>query len=109
MPIANCIVTQDCEKSAGNLVELWSMESGKASDNMTVNIVSSSLQSGNRYAVMANLQLPSMWSASDISALQRGLARALTKFYGLSKDQVHVITTIVNSGMVVENDEELKW
>ena len=76
---------------------------------MTVNIINSSQQTGKEYAVMANLQLPSMWSSSDISSLQIGLANALAKSFGVSINQIHIVTSIVGSGMVVEDGEELTW
>jgi len=58
---------------------------------------------------MANLSLPSMWSTSDISSLQVGLAEALSLYFGFAIDEVHVITNIVTSGMVVESGQEIKW
>lgn len=109
MPIANCIVTPDCQQSSGNLVELWASESGNSSDHMTVNIITSNQQLGNQYSVMANLLLPSIWTASDISAIQTGLARALAKSFNVALTQVHIVTNIVSSGLVVEEGQEMKW
>ena len=109
MPIANCFVAQGYQIDSRNIVEIWAIESSKPAKHMTVNIISSSQQLGNQYAVMSNLLLPSMWSASDISSLQIGLARALAKSFAVNLDQIHVVTTIVNSGMVVENGQEVVW
>lgn len=109
MPIANCIVTSDCRQSPGSLVELWASESGKSAEHMTVNIVTSDRQYGNQYPVMANLLLPSIWSNSDISRLQTGLAKALAKSFNVALNQVHIITNIVDSGLVVEDGQEIKW
>ncbi|SFG11376.1 hypothetical protein [Neptunomonas qingdaonensis] len=109
MPIANCFVTSNSQQGTTNLVELWAEESGKSSEHMTINIMYSQQQIGNQYAVMANLLLPSIWSASDISSLQIGLARALAKYFSLNLSEVHVTTTIISSGRVVENGEEVHW
>ncbi len=112
MPVANCIITPACQErsaSSGNLIELWANESNKSSEHMTINIVVSSEQLGNKYSVMANLQLPTMWSSGDVSLLQTGLARALEQYYQLASGDVHVITSLVSSGRVVENGKEIHW
>ena len=109
MPIANCVITQECLQSSENLIELWSKESGISPEHMTINIVTSREQLGNKYKIMANLSLPSMWSTSDISSLQVGLAKALSNHFAVAINEVHVITNIVTSGMVVEAGQEIKW
>lgn len=109
MPVANCIFSLDCPPATEDLVELWASESGVSSQNMSINIMTSKQQLGNQYTVMVNLLLPSIWSESEISMLQTGLARALAKCYGLALSQVHVITSIISSGRVVENGCEIKW
>jgi hypothetical protein len=76
---------------------------------MTINIVTSREQLGKKYKIMADLALPSMWSAADISLLQVGLSKALSHHFGVSISEVHVITNIVTSGMVVESGQEIKW
>ena len=78
MPIANCIVTPESYRKIENstgLIETWAEESGISSEHITLNIVVSSAQFGNSYGVMANLYLPSLWSAQDVSSIQSGLAR----------------------------------
>lgn len=109
MPIANCIVTSDCRPDSNNLIDLWANESGQPAEHMTINIITGTKQFGNRYPVMATLWLPSIWSRSDISSLQLGLATALAKYFNLTSSEVHVITRIVKSGMVVEDGEEIQW
>jgi len=109
LPIANCIVTQKCHPGEHSIIDLWANESGQSQDFMTVNIVTGSEQFGNRYGVMATLFLPSLWSGTAISQLQLGLAKALAKKFNLSLNDVHVITSIVESGLVVESGKEEKW
>jgi len=76
---------------------------------MTINIITSSQQLGNKYPIMANLMLPSIWSSSDISLLQIGLANALSLYFNVSLEEVFVSTSIVNSGMLIEAGEEVEW
>ena len=110
MPIANCIVKSECRESSGsNLIDLWAQESDTSPAHMTVNIIASREQHGSPYSVMANLQMPSLWSDADISSLQLGLAKALAQHYQLDLSDVQVISTLVNSGLVVEAGKELQW
>lgn len=109
MPIANCVITLECARGNGSLIELWSSNSGISAEHMTVNIITSSEQLGHKYKVMANLALPSIWSASEVSLLQLGLANALSSYFSVALYEVHVITNIITSGRVVEAGQELKW
>lgn len=109
MPIANCIIASDVKQGLSNLVELWANESGKSSEHMTINIISSTRQFGNEYSVMANLLLPSAWSSSDVSLLQVGLAKALATHFCISISKVQIVTSIIGSGLVVENGKEIQW
>ncbi|WP_372883138.1 hypothetical protein [Psychromonas sp.] len=112
MPIANCRVVADCKRNSGELtelIELWSVASGKASDEMTVNLLEVSRQFGKQYKIMADLLLPSVWSATDISLLQLGLAGALSRYFAIAIDEIIVITHIIESGRVVESGEEVSW
>jgi len=55
---------------------------------------------------MANLVLSSICSSGDISLLQVGLAKALSRFFEIPLSEVFVATNIVNSAMVVESGKE---
>lgn len=109
MPIANCFVASDCPHSSGDLIEFWAIESAQSPEHMTVNIIESNQQLGNKYFVMATLLLPSNWSSSDISLLQIGLSKALAKYFNIAVSQVHVVTNIISSRMVVESGQEITW
>lgn len=109
MPIANCFVAPDCPQGSGNIIEFWAKESAQSSEHMTVNFIPSNQQLGDQYFVMATLLLPSMWSSSNISSIQTGLSKALAQYFNIAVDQVHVVTSIINSGMVVEAGQEIKW
>lgn len=109
MPIANCIVNRSCQPGDSNIVELWSAECGVTATHMTVNIVNAEQQFGKAYRVMAVLYLPSLWPAKDRSLLQLGLARALAKYFSEPLSEIQVITSIVESGHVVESGQTETW
>lgn len=109
MPIANCLVSPNCAPGTANLIKLWARESGISSQHMTVNVTGTSQQYGESYLIMATLWLPSIWSESEVSSLQSGLARALATYYEVGLPEVHVVTQVVNSGRVVENGLEVTW
>ncbi len=109
MPIANCIISQACSIKEPNIVAEWAKLSGLSDSHMTVNLITRSAQFGHQYEVMVNLLLPSLWSKENVSKLQLGLAKALSRCLRVSIKQVHIVTSIIDSGLVVENGEELTW
>jgi len=112
MPIANCIITSECQNNldgSSNLIELWANESKTSSEHMTINVITSTEQLGNKYAIMVTLLIPSIWSKPEITLLQLGLAKALTLHYNVSIEDVFISTNIVKSSMVVESGKEVKW
>jgi hypothetical protein len=109
MPIANCFfVSAKGEPDAEMIVAAWSNRSGIDADDMTVNVVHAD-QGGKRYAVMAWLYLPSLWSDEERVALSEGLAAALASVSGLELSAVQVINSIVTSGSAVESGKLLRW
>lgn len=112
MPIANCFVNENYKEHVeddSDLIALWANVSHKSPEHMTVNIIYTNEQHGNTYAVMAHLLLPTVWSVEDISLLQTGLAKALACFFQAPINEIHIITTHVESGRVVEQGKEVIW
>jgi len=112
MPIANCLVTQSCFKNIDASVDpilLWSKESTKSAEQMTINLTTIEKQLGSPYAAMVTLQLPSLWTRTDISLLQVGLVKALAKYFDISPEEIHIVTQIIHSGHVVEKSNEIVW
>lgn len=111
MPIANCFVRGDLPPASAleRLIDAWSETSGVAPEHMTINLVPTAGQVGAAYRLMAFLYLPSLWSAEQVRTLQAGLADALCQVLSLSPREVHVITSIVASGHVVEAGEPQEW
>ncbi len=112
MPIANCIVSPQCfkrQEGSKKLIELWSKESGISSEHMTINIVTNAEQHGKRYEIMVNLFLPSLWSEYNISLLQTGLAKALSSHFNVTVNEIHIVTSLIHSGMAVEAGNQVEW
>ncbi len=109
MPIANCFFASARENpDADAIVMAWSNHSGIDAGEMTVNVVHTH-QGGKRYAVMAWLYLPSLWSEDEVAALSEGLSAALADVSHVPPSGVQVLTSIVTSGSVVEAGKTLHW
>jgi hypothetical protein len=110
VPIANCFVRDELPAHVedGALTELWSEESGIGSEQMTINVIRTR-QYGAPFRAMAFLYLPSLWSSEQVRQLQTGLARALGRGFALAPADIQVITSIVESGQVVEGGETQDW
>jgi hypothetical protein len=59
--------------------------------------------------VMAWLYLPSIWPDDAVAALSEGLAAALAGAFFVELSSVQVVTSIVPSGLVVEDGETVHW
>lgn len=109
MPIATCFVPSDIGPvDADRVVSAWSHASGVAADEMTVNIVRAH-QGGKRYAVIASLTLPSLWTGDEIERLARGLSDALVDVAAVPAESVMVMTAVVGSGAVIEGGQPVRW
>lgn len=109
MPIANCLVAPPLdEPDPERIVAAWVATAGIGDQEMTVNVLRGA-QGGKRYAVMAWLYLPSLWSEQEVTVLSEGLEAALSEVCGVASTAVQVVTCVVPSGSVVEGGETLHW
>jgi hypothetical protein len=109
MPIANChILSMPAGLDPGEIVAAWSRRSGIEPDEMTLDLVAVQ-RGGKRYAAIAWLYLPSLWSDEAVSALSTGLAGALAEALNVEASSVQVLTSILTSGLVVEAGEIVHW
>jgi hypothetical protein len=112
MPIVNCFIAPGLDPAQTNqqdIIDLWGKEANQSTGHMAINWIRCTMQTGHSYPVMAELSLASLWSAEHISDIQVGLAKALAIYFSLSLEQVFVLTTIVESGRVVDNGREVIW
>ncbi len=109
MPIANCFVAPSLdEPDPERIVAAWVARAGIGAEEMTVNVLRGA-QGGKKYAVMAWLYLPSIWSEREVTVLSEGLAAALCDVCGVASTTVQVVTCVVSSGSVVESGTTLHW
>jgi hypothetical protein len=109
MPVANCLVASvPDDLDTSEVVAAWSNRSGIDCDEMTINLLETH-QAGKPYAVMAWLYLPSIWPDDAVAALSQGLAAALADAFVVEQSSVQVVTSIVASGLVVEDGETVHW
>jgi len=108
MPIANCLFASEVNPHPETIVTAWSHHAGIDPAEMTVNVVQAR-QGGKKYAVMAWLYLPSLWSEEEVVLLSEGLAAALADVAQVEPSSVQVLTSIVTSGSVVEVGTTLRW
>lgn len=109
MPIAHVACADpDVRLDPGAVVGRWSELAGVDAEHMTVN-VTAARQGGTEYRLMADLRLPSLWSPPQVEELQLALATALAECAELKPAEVHVLTSIVQTGHVVEGGEIRRW
>lgn len=112
MPIANCIlsssVAQSCDHPS-DLIAKWGHHSGVDTSEMTVTVVRAEQQMGKEYKAICTLHLPSVWSPKSVDLLQVGLAKAISEQFELKVADVIVMTSIIQSGHVVEGGEVVSW
>ncbi|USD42957.1 hypothetical protein J4N42_20330 [Vibrio sp. SCSIO 43135] len=112
MPIAHCTVSPSVELFDCNLsgfTRRWAELAGTNADEMTINFVQAEAQSGKPYAVVAQLILPSLWSTSSVKAIQLALSNTLSETLGVSVDHIIVVTSVIESGLVVESGKVVEW
>jgi hypothetical protein len=110
MPIANCIVNNfglpliDYQL----VVNEWADEIPTKRENITLSFIAGS-QYGNKYKMLVNLYLPSVWKSGEVERIQLTLLNTLIKHLNLNKEEIFVLTSIIHSGHVVENGEIQNW
>jgi len=109
MPIAYLTLSDKSKTVSEKLVEEWAGYADVSAGLMTVNIVHSDIQLGKAYEVMAVLHLPAVWSRAKVSRIQQGLSQSLASHLDLDEKEIHIVTHIVESGLVVENGAEVHW
>ncbi|MGR5175316.1 hypothetical protein ACPV4B_01045 [Vibrio parahaemolyticus] len=112
MPVAVCFITSELklrESQTPDMVEVWSRHSGIGASEMTVTLIPSEQHFGKSYAVIGHLYLPSVWAEEQVTSLQLGLASALVDCFAIDESQVLIMTSMIESGLVVEGGREIHW
>ncbi len=111
MPIANCFCKRDeiSKEKSEKIVSDWAEIAGVDEKEITVNFIHNYSQFGQSSVVLANLYLPSLWSEETIKRIQLGLMEILSKYLEIDKNEIFIMTSIINSGHVVENGNVVDW
>jgi hypothetical protein len=111
MPIAHFYLSNiyPAQELLDSIVVEWAEEIGVSIKDINITLIESKFQSGNKYKIMANLYLPSLWEIEAISHVQISLLKLLIKRLNLKSEDVFIMTSIIQSGNVVENGMVTKW
>jgi hypothetical protein len=105
MPVANCFYKKGklSIKKMENMVNEWANIVRVDKKDICVNMIKEYSQPGQKYPVLANLYLPTLWSANDIKRIQLGLLKLLSKYLEVKENQIFIMTSLIQSEHVVEN------
>ncbi len=111
MPIANCFIK---DKSVAHLplkkmASEWAVQVGVEEHDICLTFIPNCVQAGQQYQVLANLYLPTLWPPQKVSDIQKSLLAVLCKHVNVSPVDVFIITSMVESGHVVEGGEIVNW
>ena len=111
MPVANCFIKERnvSQEEMQKLTTKWSDDIGVNLQDVCLTFVPNCMQAGQRYEIMVNLYLPSLWTKEDIKRIPKSLHQNLCDHFEVSASEVFIITSIVQSGHVVENGQIVEW
>jgi hypothetical protein len=112
MPIANCFLTKknDLLTAKGEeIITVWAQAINVDPSDITMNWITNFHQFGRSYAILVNLYLPTLWSERDIHAIQRSLQKTLTQLLAIEETEIFILTSLIQSGHVVENGNAVLW
>lgn len=111
MPIATCFLKN--KKADKNTLDVianeWSTAINVDVKDISITFVQDYYQAGQNYSALVYLYLPSLWSEKSINNIQTELINLLVKHLNISHDRILIITSIVQSGHVVENGGIVTW
>jgi hypothetical protein len=111
MPIATCFLKNKSinPEELQQLVNEWAALIQVDQKDICVNAVTGFQQAGQNYELMINLYLPSLWSEKDVGKIQTSLLELFCQYLNLNVSEVFIMTSIIQSGHVVENGEIVRW
>ena len=111
MPIAHCFVKEKLVSgvSIDQVVQDWAVAIAVNPKDITINLVITEQQAGNPYSVLINLYLPTVWSAEDVQNIQLALHKVVTDHFQVLNNEVFIMTSLIQSGHVVENGRMMEW
>lgn len=94
-----------CER----IIEDWSQTANLSKELCTINVIPNTIQAGNAYKLMVKLYLPSLWSEEEVRHIQQSLSQSIHKNLGLEPEDLFVMTSIIQSGHVIDRGKLEVW
>ena len=111
MPIAHCLVKDfvilphEWDDVVTDLAEKAKLNK----TDITLNVIANTHQFGNHYKIMVNLYLPTLWTSMDVELIQTSLLQAFIENLKLNPSEIFILTSLIESGHVVENGKIVWW
>ena len=111
MPIANCFIKDKkvSQQELQQLAEKWASDAEVDVKDICLTFIPNCIQAGQQYIALANLYLPSLWNDEQIHHIQKSLLRIICEFLRVESSEVFIMTSMIQSGHVVESGEIVKW
>ncbi len=111
MPIANCFINESIPdtKILEEMASKFAKDIGVSEQDVCLNFIQNYWQAGIKYKIMCNLFLPSLWNDVDIQRIQSSLKVLLNKYMKATDKEVFIITTMVESGNIIEDGNAVVW
>jgi hypothetical protein len=111
MPIANCFTKnkQSSQQEIQEVAEKWAEQIKVDVKDICLTFIPKCNQGGQQYEVLVNLYLPSLWDQDNIKLIQKSLVNILSDFHNTEASEIFIMTSIIQSGHVVENGEIVEW
>lgn len=110
MPIANCFIKNKMNFSnIDSLLKTLSDKLTLSISDITINFIRSSEQVGRSYDLMIFLYLPTLWKQEDVERVELTFVNTFSDHFKLSSNNIFLITTMVQSGHVVDNNKIQRW
>ncbi|MDH5476299.1 MAG: hypothetical protein OEX22_11455 [Cyclobacteriaceae bacterium] len=111
MPVANCYIKNGkvTQNEVHELASKWAKAIHVDAKDICITFIPDCIQGGQQYKILVNLYLPSLWSEKNIKNMQLSLFTILKNHFQYEKHEIFVITSIVQSGHVLEGGELIEW
>jgi len=111
MPIATCYTHQIVisHKKWDNLVSKWATHIGIQATDISLTVISNTIQSGEIYHLKVHLFLPSLWPEKSVQRIQGSFIALAEEILGISSKDIFLITQIISSGHVLDRGNTANW
>lgn len=111
MPIAHCFIKEKeiVSSKIEDMAIEWANTIGVETKDVCLNLITDFYQFGQKYTILVNLYLPTVWSEDERKKIQIGLLQVLAKHLQVTPEKIFIMTSLIQSGHVVENGEILYW